>query len=206
MKIFLRKNTKGIVVWDFDGVLFRTPRFKKDIERILHECGVRPSLLKMAERRLRRGHIPFSLSSFLKILRISGAAVNVKKFRHDVHQQIISNKYFDPAADGVLRHLKRRGFVNVILSWGSTSFQLKKIHTGCREGFLRHFAAVRITQREKLLTLKKFARRNAAHPIFFVDDTPKNIALVKKHVPSIIALYYNRGRSLKDIEREIFSV
>lgn len=197
------KKIKGVVVWDFDHVLFDTERFRKDAERVFEKNGVPSPFFNRAIKRIRREESNFSVALFLRYLRLCGLHIREKYFHRAIHDLLLENSYIDPSADRILHRLRRAGFIHVILSTGAASYQRKKINVGCSEEFRRHFIKILTTKRHKFLGIRRVSRRYPHLPVFFVDDTKSSIDLVRKYVPGVIAVHYDDGWPLKKVEHVI---
>lgn len=198
------QRCKGIIVWDFDRVLFDTERFYKGAEKIFKKFGVPAEALGEAVLKVRNEGDPFSVALILKILRERGYVIPGKKIRKEIHNHLRDTKYFPQATDTLLHRLRKKGVLHMILSHSTPSYLYKKVKVGCGERFLRHFAKIYATSIPKYVLLKKLSRRFSL-PVFFVDDTAEHIKLVKENVPKIKTLHYKEGWSLKKVERIILA-
>jgi phosphoglycolate phosphatase-like HAD superfamily hydrolase len=198
------KRVRGIIVWDFDRVLFDTDRFYRGAEKIFKKFGVPPQALWAAVLKVRRDGDYFSVARVLRILREMGYAIPDKKIRKEIHNHLRDTKYFPQSADALLHRLRKRGILHIILSHSSSSYLRKKIKVGCGERFLRNFVKIYATRISKYILLKKLSRRFSL-PIFFVDDDRRHIELVKEHARKINALHYAKGWSLKKVERTVIA-
>jgi len=199
------KKPRGVIVWDFDGVLFDIERFRKNAEHIFEKYGVPPAVFQAAIFRIRKEGGQFSVARSFRIMRSLGASVKEKTIRKALHNHLALTRYFAAPTDIFLRRLRNLGFMHIILSLGAPSYQHKKIRVGCGKKFIRHFAKISTTRKPKFIYLKKLARKYPHTTIFFIDDTEENIQLVQKHVPEIVTVHYSNisGVSLKNLERGI---
>lgn len=198
-------NCKGIIVWDFDRVLFDTEYFYREAKKIFKKYGVSSVVLWDTVLQIRREERPFSTARVLQILRAKRKAVPEKKIRKDLHDHLHRTKYFDKTADKVLHRLGKFGLLHIILSYGASSYLQKRVKVGCGENFKKHFIKILATRRPKHLLLKKLTRRYSAVPIFFVDDAESNIQQVKDKIPGVKTIHYLKGWTLKKAEKVIFS-
>jgi phosphoglycolate phosphatase-like HAD superfamily hydrolase len=196
---------KGIIVWDFDGVLFDTERFRNEAEKIFQKYGVLPSIFKTTILQIRKGSSPFSTARAFRIMRSLGAVIKEKSMRSALHNHLAVTRYFTAPVDVLLRRLKSFGFGQMILSSGASSYQYKKIRVGCGKKFISYFEKIMITKRPKYATLLKIQKKYLGTPVIFIDDTKENLELVKKHVHGIKTIYYSNlsGKSLVHLEEEI---
>lgn len=201
----MKKRIRGIIAWDFDGVLFDIERFRTSAERIFAAYGVLPSVFRTAILRIRKEGGPFSVARAFRIMRSLGAPVKERVIRKAFHDHLAATRYFTAPTDTLLGRLRSAGFIHIILSFGASSYQRKKIRVGCGEKFIRHFTKISSTHRPKFLYMKALARRYPKTPIFFVDDTKKNLELVKKYVPEVVTIFYSNlaDASLKMVEKSI---
>lgn len=199
------KKPRGVIVWDFDGVLFDIERFRKAAERIFETHGVPPRVFQAAILRIRKEGGPFSVARAVRMMRARGVSVKEKTIRKTLHNHLVITRYFTAPTDIFLQRLRNRGFIHIILSSGASSYQHKKIRVGCGKKFIRHFVKISTTKKPKFIYLRKLARKYPHTAIFFIDDTKKNLELVKKHVPGIITVHYSNafGASLKNLEKKI---
>ena len=202
---FKFKKPKGVIVWDFDGVLFDTKRLVRDHERIFNENRVNPAELRHAAALLKKNGAPFSLARLMRILRHNKVLFSEKSIRRALHRNLLKYQYVSTETEKTLHYLRRFGFANFILSFGSAPFQYKKIKSGCGKKFLEHFTKVLVTKKPKSIFLKRILRKYSALPIFFIDDKEEHIALVRKHIPQILAVHFKKGWSVKKIARLIFA-
>lgn len=199
------KKARGIIVWDFDRVLFDTERFYRGAKIIFKKYGVPSARLWRVVLKIRKDGGPFSTARALRILRDWKFMVPEKKIRKEIHNHLAATDYFTSETDALLHRLRRHGFIHIILSHGASSYFHKRVRVGCGEGFIRHFPGIFATHRPKHLFLLKLVRRYPALPIFFVDDTDKHIKLVWQNVPKVKALHYTKGWTLKKVEKSILS-
>lgn len=165
-----------------------------DIQRVR---GFRKNLLaRTAER-------PFSTTFFLENLRKNGVRFAERSLRGEFRKLLAKYQYLDPNVERLLHMLRKRGFKNIILSWGNAPYQYQKIRTACRASFLRHFSKIIVTTKHKYAAIEKLMRRFPQVQTFFIDDSKEHIGLVKKHVPSVITLHFTKNRSLNDVKREV---
>lgn len=201
----MKKRIRGIIVWDFDGVLFDIEKFRKNAEHIFEKHGVPPRVFQAAILRIRKEGSPFSVARVVHIMRSLGTSVKEHTIRKALHNHLAITRYFTAPTDIFLQRLRNLGFIHVILSFGASSYQHKKIRVGCGRKFIRHFIKISTTKKPKFIYLKKLARKYPHTAIFFIDDTKKNLELVQKHVPGIVTVYYSNifGASLRNLERKI---
>jgi hypothetical protein len=199
------KRCRGIIVWDFDGVLFDTQRYKMHNGLAWKKRGVPEKMINEVLDDIRSGNRYFSIAEFVRTLRKKGILLSEKFVRKTFHHCLIENEYYSSRTDRLLHRLRKAGFLQIILSTGNSSFQRKKMFVGCGVNFRKHFAGIFVTTRPKFLLLSKICKRFAGLPLLFIDDTRENLELAKRHVPGIITIYYSNlsGRSLLSLEREI---
>src|SRR3989344_1308172 len=77
----MAKRIRGIIVWDFDGVLFDIERFRKNAEHIFEKYGVPPAVFQAAILRIRKEGGQFSVARSFRIMRSLGASVKEKSIR-----------------------------------------------------------------------------------------------------------------------------
>lgn len=193
------KNPRGIIVWDFDGVLFDTKRLVRDHEKIFSEHRVAPAELRRSAALLKKSGEPFSIAGLARILRRNKVLFSEKFIRRALHRNLVKYQYVPAETEKTLHYLRRLGFVHIILSFGSAPFQYKKIKAGCGKKFFEHFTKILVTKKPKFVSLKRILQKYPALPVFFVDDKEEHIALVRKHLPQISALHYKKGWSVKKV-------
>lgn len=198
------KSTKGIIVWDFDRVLFDTERLYRGADKIFKKFGVPSEDLWAAVLKIRNGRDHFSIALVLKILRQSGYNLPAGKISRELNKHLIDTEYFSKSRDRVLQRLGKRGFLHIILSQSSPGHLYKKVDLGCGKNFRRHFAKICATSLPKHLFIKKISRRFDL-PVFFVDDMEKHIDLVKEHLPKVKTLHYKKGWNLERVEKVVTS-
>lgn len=202
------KKVKGIIVWDFDRVLFDTDTLIRDREKVMQRHGVPPQKIRTAYKFLmnlidKTAKRPFSTTFFIETLKREKVLLKQNTLREDFRKLLIKYQYLDPAADRLLHDLRKRGFLHIMVSWGSAPYQYRKIHTACSASFLRHFARVIVTTRPKYIILKKITHRFPTIQTFFIDDSKEHIGLVKAHLPNVVALHFTSGKSLQGARQEI---
>lgn len=196
---------KGIIVWDFDGVLFDIKKFREENYALFRKYGVPTPTIKSMRDQIRKKRILFSVAAALRIIEKAGIIIPLKKFRQEFYRTLSSQNYLYKDVDRILHKLKRLGFCHFILSFGSTVPQYKKMHLGCGKGFARHFEKIMVTSGHKHPFLNKLVRRNHGTRLFFIDDTKEHIELVNRHVPSVKTIFYTRNKSLKDVRRIVLA-
>ena len=199
------KNPKGVIVWDFDGVLFDTKRLVRDHEKIFSEHWVAPAELRRAAALLKKGGEHFSIAGLMRVLRRNKILFSEKLIRRALYRNLLKYQYVSSETEKTLHYLRRLGFIQVILSFGSAPFQYRKIKAGCGKKFLEHFTRVLVTQKPKFIFLKRILRKYPALPVFFIDDKEEHIALVHKHIPKIFAIHYKKGWSVKRVANLVFA-
>ena len=197
------KKCRGIIVWDFDGVLFDIKRFKEDNSAVFKKHGVSAEFYEKMREKMRNGKIIFSISGAVRMLRRMRLKLSERKIRQELHNLLSSGAYLDPSADKLLHKLRKAGFCHMILSFGTQAFQYKKIHVGCGHTFRRHFWKMRVTRQPKFLFIKKIIKSYPETPAFFIDDTKEHIDLVKKNLPRVKTVFYTGRKSLKEVARLI---
>lgn len=197
------QKCRGIIVWDFDGVLFDYEYFSRHAEDIFNKHGIPPHIYQRAIQEIREKSNNFSAALAIRLMRGYGFSVPEKKIRKDLHAHLAATQYFSSRIDALLHDLRRRHFCHMVLSWGAASYQHKKISIGCGEKFRRHFIKIATTRKDKFLFLKKVVQEYHDVPIFFVDDKWEHIALVKKHLPGVHTIHFTKRHSLQRVRREI---
>lgn len=200
------EKCRGIIVWDFDGVLFDYEYFSRRAEKIFEKHGIPPRIYQKTIQEIRRKSNNFSAALAIRLMRGYGFSVPEKKIRKDLHAHLAATQYFSSRTDTFLHDLRRRHFRHIILSWGAASYQHKKINVGCGEEFRRHFVKIVTTRKDKFLFLKNLVRQYPDMPIFFVDDKWEHIALVKKHVSQVHAIHYTPAHSLQRVKKEVLKI
>lgn len=199
-------NTKAVIIWDFDGVLFEIDRFRKDNRLQFIRHGVPEMAILRAIEYIRKGGKNFSGSEFARGLKKNRFAMGDKSVRRILYDGLLANNYYSENTDKLLHRLKEAGFRQMILSMGSAPYQRRKMAIGCGASFENHFEKIMVTKRPKYFTLAKIFRQYAGQRIIFIDDTKNNLDLVRKYVPGITAIYYSNKnqKSLKALENKIF--
>lgn len=202
------KHPRGIIVWDFDRVLFDTDRLIRDRKRVMQRHGVSEEIIKRAHIFMnnlvaRSAKRPFSTNFLFENLKKEGAHFKEKVLRDDFRKLLIRYQYLDPNADRILRRLRKYNFMHIIVSWGSAPYQSQKIKTACSVSFLRHFTQIVVTQKPKYFIIKKIIGRFPKNPAFFVDDSEEHIGLVKINLPQIVPIQFTKQKSLQTVEQEI---
>lgn len=199
------RKPRGVIVWDFDRVLFDTELFYRGAKEIFKKYGVPPPLFWKMVLTIRKKKYPFSTARALHILRQWKIKIPEKKIRKEIHSHLALTNYFTADTDALLHRLRKRGFNHIILSSGAASYLRKRVLVGCGERFARHFVKISATIKPKHSSLKKLAEQYSPLPIFFVDDTKSHIELVEKYVPRIVTIHYTHRWSLRKVERTILA-
>lgn len=196
---------KGVIIWDFDGVLFETSRQTQENLRLLGQIGIPEKTVLAAREFVLRSKKHFSMASFIRALNRNGKKYSARKIRHIFLTNWRINSYYDLRVDALLHRLKKRGFVQMVLSMGNASFQYKKMFEGCGTSFGKHFTILIVTRREKYHTLRKFKNKYNGIPFIFIDDTRHNLDLAQMHVPNIKTIQYSNvtGHTLGWLEKQI---
>lgn len=200
-----KQQPKGVIVWDFDRVLFDTDHFYREAEKIFKKYDISSKLLWRAVLKIRKDGSSFSTAKVLMILRGWKVHIPEKKVRKDLRNHLVATKYFGSDTDKLLHRLRKQGFLHVILSYGSPSYLHRRIKIGCGERFIRHFVKISATRRPKSIFIKKLSSEYKESTIFFVDDTRENIESVKTSLPDIITVHHRVGGSLGRIEKAVLS-
>ena len=201
---FKRRKPRGVIVWDFDGVLFETGRHRLDAQEALRRIGIpAQAVLRVLPPIGKSGH--FSIAKLVGGLRAQKIFISEKRIRKIFHDQLLNGRYYSSAVDMMLHRLKKGGFLQFILSSGMSSFQYKKMFVGCNASFRGHFSKLMVTTKPKYVTLLKVRKKYPYPPMLFIDDTKSNLELARLYVPEIITIYYSnvRQKSIKQLERTI---
>lgn len=198
------KKIRGVVVWDFDGVLFELKKARQAEHQSWVELGIPLSVILEAVDAIRADKSHFSMATFIRELRKRKIAISEKAIRRVFHQALFSADYYSQEVDALLHRLSAKGFHQRVLSLGMPSFQYKKI-SSCGEGFVKHFDEIKITTRPKYLELLKIRKAFPLPPLIFVDDTKENLELADRHVPGIITIHYSNAseESIHNLEEKI---
>lgn len=198
---------KGILVWDFDGVLFETERYRSDNRKAYVEYGIPEQIIldTLADMNRRKEYL--SMSRFIRALRKKGISISDRVIHRINHDNLQRNTYYSPRTDALLHRMKKLGFIQMIVSMGSAPFQRKKMFVGCGVGFRNHFVKIIVTAKPKYFTILKISKKHSNVPIIFIDDTKENLDLVKRYIPEVKTIHYSNfsGRSLAHLEKKILT-
>lgn len=202
------KRIRGVIVWDFDNVLFETERYRVDCKDSFVKIGIPEEAVIRLLRTRKEGDkvLHVSLARFFRDLRQGGFPVSENTVRRIAHRHLVSGEYYSSKLDALLHRLSKKSFIHFVLSHGISSFQYKKIFVGCGKSFRRHFVKIMVTTRPKYLRLLKVRAKYPDLPLLFVDDTIENLELAKEQVPYIKTIYYSNVRPsspLAELERKI---
>jgi len=199
------KNYRGIIVWDFDGVLFDVEKYRMHLRLAWVKRGISEKMINEVLDDIRSRNRFFSIAEFVRTFRKKGITLSEKFIRRVFHQHLVENEYYSSQTDRLLHRLRKAGFLQIILSMGHSSFQRKKMFVGCGLSFRKHFAKIFVTTRPKFFILSKIYQRFSDLPVLFIDDTKEHLELARKNVPGIITIYYSNlsGESLLNLERKI---
>lgn len=200
------ERPKGIIIWDFDRVLFDTDRFIRDKERVFQRNGISREAIRRAYETMYRSikqtaGRPFSLAMLFGLLRSQKIKINEKKLRERIRLLLSQESYLDPQADRIIHRLKKTGFRHIILSFGSAPLQYNKIKIGCGRKFVKHFLKIVVTTKPKYTVIKKIIKANPAVPVFFIDDAKEHLDFVKKYLPGVSTFHYSKKHQLSKIMR-----
>ncbi|QQG44960.1 MAG: hypothetical protein HYW89_03045 [Candidatus Sungiibacteriota bacterium] len=198
------KKRKGIIIWDFDRVLFNTEKYFQDNAQVFRTYNIPEDALRHAVDNINNSDATFSTAALCRELKKMGLYCPVSRARRTVNQSLSRYRYIDAAADQLLHRLKRRGFIHFLLSFGNGAYQGKKIKIAGGKT-LRHFEKLIVTGKPKHVFIKRIARRYFDLPIFFIDDTRSHIELVQKYIPRVCTIHYSGRLSLRDVERTILN-
>lgn len=198
---------KGVIVWDFDGVLFEMGRYGQDNRRAYINLGIPEKIILDIRAGMRKRQEHFSVSRFTRELRKKRVDISERKIHQINHSNLKVGSYYSSKTDEFLHRLNKKGFRQMILSMGNARYQRKKMFFGCSKTFPGHFLKIMITTRPKYSTLLKIQKKYRGTPLIFIDDTKENLELAKKHVPGIKTIYYSNlsGKSLAHLEKDILS-
>lgn len=168
MKIFL----------DFDGVIFNTELFKKQLGKIFFKNGVPKEIFKKTYRNFEKNNLPYSFAKHLKFL-AKNEKINSKKISADLRKLLDNLKpYVSGEARIFLKHFYKNDLY--LISYGDLNFQKQKIK-GAEVS--RFFRRVIITTADKGKIIEKIVKKDKfkkGERIVFIDDKPKHIREVKR--------------------------
>lgn len=201
----MSKRVRGVIVWDFDGVLFYIKKYRDNYRTHLVKKGIPLRSILSVLRNLHEEKKHFSIRGFIHLLRRGGVRNVAKVVRRGFYHQLQKGAYYSKETDRLLHRMTHAGFLHYIVSAGHARYQYQKMLYGCGTAFRAHFKKTVVTTRPKHIALQKIQKRHQGVPLFFIDDTREHLRLAKKHIPGIIAIHYSnaRGRSLRAIERTI---
>lgn len=199
------KKCRGIIVWDFDGVLFDAERYRSDNRSVWIRHGVPEEIIVGIIETIRRRKSNFSVAQFSRLLRKKRREFSDKFIRDVFHKHLVERNYYSSKTDKLLHQMKKKGFMQMILSMGSAPFQRKKMFVGCGSDFGKHFVRIFVTTRPKYITLLKICKQFPGLSLIFIDDTKENLDLVREHAPNVKTIHYSNlsGVSLGGLERKI---
>ena len=96
---------RGIIVWDFDGVLFDIKKFREGSYALFRKYGVQTPTIKSMRDQIRKKKILFSVAAALRIIKKSGTTIPLKKFRQEFYRTLSSQNYLYKDADRILHGL-----------------------------------------------------------------------------------------------------
>ncbi len=168
MKIFL----------DFDGVIFNTELFKKQLIKIFFKNGVPKEIFKKSYRNSKGKNLPYSVAKHLKFL-AKNEKINSKKISADL-KKLLNNlkQYVFGEARIFLKHFSKNDLY--LISYGDLNFQKQKIKGAKVSKF---FKRVIVTAADKGKIIEKIAKKDKfkkGETIIFIDDKPGHIKEVKR--------------------------
>src|SRR3989338_7449233 len=101
------KGVKGIIVWDFDGVLFDIKTVRQENDALFRKYGVSDAAIKKMRDRIRKKKMFFSVVSALRVLKKSGMHVPLVKFRREFYRTLASQSRLYKDAEKILHGLKK---------------------------------------------------------------------------------------------------
>ena len=199
------RKVKGIIVWDFDGVLFEMERYRQDSRRAYINLGIPEEIILDILAGLHKRKENFSIARFIQELRKRKVGISGRKIYKVNHTNLEEGDYYSPKMDALLYRLNRIGFRQMLLSFGSAPYQRKKMFFGCSAFFPKHFAKIMITSRPKYFMLLRVKKKYQNTPLIFIDNTKKNLELAQIHVLGVRTIHYSNlsGVSLKNLEKKI---
>jgi hypothetical protein len=199
------KKPQGVIVWDFDGVLFEIDRYRLSHRSAWITHGVPRRVILSILDDIRRKKELFSTQAFYRGLRKHRYTFSLHFVRSVFHNHLRENHYYSIETDRMLDRFHKKWFILFVLSKGSAPYQYKKMDIGCGKSFRNHFEKLIVTPRAKYYTLLRLRRKYQSVPFVFVDDTKENLLLAKKHVPSIKTMYYSNSSdpSVRHLEKAI---
>jgi len=198
-----KQKLKGIIVWDFDRVLFDTDRMVDDNNEIFAKYDISPELIRSILDKANIQEGPFSWALLVRRLKNKKKGVPLNSIKREMQSNLLSGRYVRSEASKVLKNLKSNGFANMLLSFGSPPYQYQKIKKGCGPQFCRYFDETAVTLGKKYLKFRSLVKKFSNIPIFFIDDTNEHLAMVKKHTPSVHTLQYSAQSPLGAVEEWI---
>jgi len=177
MKIFI----------DFDGVIFNTKLFKKQLFKIFND--------KSQYKKFKKLGIPYSPLTHLKFLS-KKRRVNYKKILATLNKLIRdSKKYVFSDAKKFLNHFPKSDLY--LLSYGDLSFQRQKIKAA---GVSKYFRRIVITDKNKAEIIRKLSKKDKfkkGEKMIFIDDKRKHVNEIKAMKDKNIIIFPNLKKSLR---------
>lgn len=159
------------LIFDFDGIIFNTRLFKRQLMKCFSEAGVLKKDFEESYQYFKNQKIPYSAIKYLKFLK--------KKYRSNdilrLVEKLLKNlrPYVFKDAEEFLKSFSKNNLY--LLSYGDLKFQKQKIK-GAK--ISHYFRRIIITNKNKAEIVKQIIKKDKfgkLEKIIFIDDQPGNI-------------------------------
>ena len=183
----------NIVIFDFDGVLFNTLKFKSKIAAVLERYDPRftPALVERRYAEMRTTKEPFSLITFLLLFLQPGQT-------EDAYGELLGlvTECLNQEAVNFLRKQKKENCF--LVTNGDEEFQNDKINAAGLRGF---FNKVRIVPGSKEQPVEEICATYPNEKVIFTDDKPEFFTdLDLKKYPNLVTVQYEGPASVAELE------
>lgn len=176
-----------IIVLDFDDVLFDTFSFKKELAVIFQKHK-----LDFWEiyNKIKYDRDIFSLEKSFNLAQKENNNVDIKKLTKSIDKLFKNlNQFLYSDTYTFLQSFQRHNLI--ILSWGNTEFQKRKIY-GLGKEFTSFFDEIIAGPIEKFKILDKIIQLYKDRPIVFIDDKIKELKKVRENFKNVILIRLKR--------------
>jgi len=186
-----------IVFFDFDDVLFHTNQFRKDLKGVFKEQGITEEFFVQSYIAIKKSFSGGKMRTYdfdRHVKELHGyTSFDEKKLRDSVDVFLRgSGKYLFSDSLLIIKDIKNRGDRVAIVSYGTASFQEKKVQSSGIEKFVDESMVGDIHKGKAIRTYLE-NERDGGRNSWFIEDREEHIRNVKEENPHIQTILLTRS-------------
>lgn len=178
---------------DFDGVIFNTEAFKRDLSRVFAAYGAKRGAFQRTYDEMRAHRETYSIVAHARLLKQEGeikdfpsCVAALERFMRDLRQYVFLDALF------FLRHHQKQGLF--LVSFGDAAFQRSKIECSAVKKYFKRIVVTQGNKAEEISILNAKNKEKKPRRIVFIDDNEKHIREARSIASAVIIQVLRKGR------------